>query len=595
MAKFNFSSSSPKKQIEISGFLGVDFTSSPEKTDMRRSPDALNMIRDTPGKNKKRSGYITEYTFSGEINGIHSFNYNGEEKFLVHAGTELYLKDGDTYTSIYSSMNDARSSSAVLAGKLIIIDGGTMISYDGETVKNIKENAYSPTIIIGRSPSGGGQLYEPINMITEYRIEKFTPDGSSKKYYLSADDLSGLSYVQQKSSDGEWTYLKYNIDYDYNTDAGTVTFFDPPAASTNGEDTILICYRKENSEYSEIINSCTICTLYGINGAMDRIFLTGCSKYPNRDYYCQMDDPTYWGDTWYSTIGKSDSPIIGYSIVSDCLAAHKANEDSNANIILRKGSIIDNEPCFPIAGTYPSSNAVATYSFGTLDNEPVYLSDDGISAITTSDVLGERFSQMRSYYLNGRLLAEENPENASAVTYKGFYMLLLNDNIYILDGLQSISADGKPFSHRQYEGYFWQNIPGKFLFTNGRELYVAGREGKLYRFTEEAGFSDDGVPFESYWEMAEFFGDDFGIMKTVTHISVMLDSDADNTLVEYKNPDSEWEAITEVGTSVQDKILSRKIHIKNCASAKFKIRNISDNDFKVNKIQITFIDGKKIK
>lgn len=595
MASFKSFSSQTKKAAEISGFLGVDFTSSPGNIDMRRSPDALNMIRDTPGKNKKRSGYLTEYTFPAEINGIHSFNYKGTEKFLVHAGTELYLKEGDTYTVIYSQMNNARSSSAVLAGKLILIDGATMLSYDGEKVSNIKENAYTPTVIIGRSPSGGGQLYEPINMITGYRIEKFIPDGTSKKYYLSVDNISSVTYVQQRSSSGEWTYLKYDVDYDFNEETGIVTFFTAPPVPSDGGDSILIKYNKINTEYQKIINSCNICTLYGINGAMDRIFLTGASEYPNRDYYCQMDDPTYWGDTWYSTIGRSDGPIIGYSIVSDCLAAHKANEDSNANIILRKGTITDNEPCFPIVGTLPSSGAVSCFSFGTLDNEPVYFSEDGISAITPSDVLGERFSQTRSYFLNGRLLYEENKETASAVTYKGFYMLLLNDNMYILDGLMSASEEGKPFSHRQYEGYFWQSIPGKFLFTNGKNLYAAGKGGKLYRFSDEANFNDDGVPFDAYWEFAEFFGDDFSVLKTVTHVDIMPDNDANNTVLEYKNGNGEWEAITETGKSVSDKILSRRVHIKDCESAKFKIKNVSGNDFKINKLKITYINGKKIR
>lgn len=595
MATFNFGSTAEKKTALFSGFLGVDFTSGRESVSPKRSPDALNMIRDTPGKNKKRQGYSLEYAFGDEINGIHILNCKGEKKFLVHAGSKLYLKDGEAYTVIYEKMNDARSVSAVLGGRLIIMDGATMLSYDGEAVKNIKENAYVPTIIIGRSPTGGGTLYEAINMISDYRIEKFTPDGTSKKYYLSSDDIGFVSYVKKRTTSGEWVAMKYDIDYDYDEAEGVVKFETAPAKPDDGGDSILICYSKANEEYKKIINSCNICTLYGINGAMDRIFASGCEQYPNRDYYCQADDPSYWGDSWYGTIGRSDTPIVGYSLVSDYLATHKANEDSNANIILRKGQITNNEPCFPIAGTYPSSGALASLSFGTLDNEPVYLSEDGICAITPSDVLGERFSQVRSYYLNGRLLKEEGLKDASAVNYKGFYMLLLNEGVYILDGLQSVAASDEPFSHRQYEGYYWSNIKGKFLFTDGSSLYIAGRGGRLYRFCDEAEYKDDDEEFTAYWEFAEFFGDDFSRLKTFKRIDVMLDSRDSGVALEYEDENGEWAIASEADGTLKNKAISGKIHIKDAFGLKLRIRNPSGGDYKVSKIKITFINGKAIR
>ena len=49
--------SSPKKSIlTIDEFLGVDFTNSPANVDIKRSPNAVNMIRDVPGKIRKSMG-----------------------------------------------------------------------------------------------------------------------------------------------------------------------------------------------------------------------------------------------------------------------------------------------------------------------------------------------------------------------------------------------------------------------------------------------------------------------------------------------------------------------------------------------------------
>ena len=103
MATFNFKSTAQKKTYTTSGFLGVDFTNNLEKTDMRRSPNAANIIRDTPGKNRKRGGFATMYTFPAEINGIHLFEKAGEKKLLIHAGTNLYIREGNGYSSIYKN------------------------------------------------------------------------------------------------------------------------------------------------------------------------------------------------------------------------------------------------------------------------------------------------------------------------------------------------------------------------------------------------------------------------------------------------------------------------------------------------------------
>lgn len=63
---------SPKRDIlEIDNFLGVDLTNSGDNVDERRSPYAPNMIRDVPGKVRKRMGYKVEAYLEGEILASH--------------------------------------------------------------------------------------------------------------------------------------------------------------------------------------------------------------------------------------------------------------------------------------------------------------------------------------------------------------------------------------------------------------------------------------------------------------------------------------------------------------------------------------------
>ena len=64
---------SPKRNIfNIDSFLGVDMTNNGTSVDERMSPNAPNMIRDVPGKVRKRMGYKVVKDFgSGVIYGAH--------------------------------------------------------------------------------------------------------------------------------------------------------------------------------------------------------------------------------------------------------------------------------------------------------------------------------------------------------------------------------------------------------------------------------------------------------------------------------------------------------------------------------------------
>ena len=90
-------------QVKIDTFLGADLTNSPANADENRSPDCENMIRDVPGKVRKRMGWQVKRTLDGRINGYHALM--GHDP-LVHAGTKLYKGD----SVVYSDANDARAA-----------------------------------------------------------------------------------------------------------------------------------------------------------------------------------------------------------------------------------------------------------------------------------------------------------------------------------------------------------------------------------------------------------------------------------------------------------------------------------------------------
>ena len=80
-------------QVVIENLKGVDLTNSPSNVAEYRSPEAPNMVRDVPGKVRKRMGYHLDASYEGRINGVYFLN----GRRLVHAGTKLY--DGETLLS----------------------------------------------------------------------------------------------------------------------------------------------------------------------------------------------------------------------------------------------------------------------------------------------------------------------------------------------------------------------------------------------------------------------------------------------------------------------------------------------------------------
>ena len=153
-------------QVKIDTFLGADLTNSPANADENRSPDCENMIRDVPGKVRKRMGWQVKRTLDGRINGYHALM--GHDP-LVHAGTKLYKGD----SVVYSDANDARSRSWEFGEKLYIADGKALLCYDGTAVTRVDADAYIPTLTIARAPNGGGEEYENANLISPKYREQF--------------------------------------------------------------------------------------------------------------------------------------------------------------------------------------------------------------------------------------------------------------------------------------------------------------------------------------------------------------------------------------------------------------------------------------
>ena len=132
-------------KIDHKNFAGIDFSNNQGAVQNNRSPYARNVYKnynDTQGKCiESRPGYKQVAQFEKEkINGIYFFN---DSNILVHVGNKLYRVQGfeSTKELLFSNMNNRRTNFIKFNDILYILDGLNYLKYDGETIKEVSENA----------------------------------------------------------------------------------------------------------------------------------------------------------------------------------------------------------------------------------------------------------------------------------------------------------------------------------------------------------------------------------------------------------------------------------------------------------------------
>lgn len=596
--KFSIPSSPSRSVLTISTFLGADFTNSPAAVSENQSPNCKNMIRDVPGKVRKCMGYKKIAEYDDQINGYHYIR--GEQYGLVHAGTKMY------YNGVvkYSDANNARSRSWQFDNKLYIVDGKKLLVWDGAEVKPASEYAKIPTVTIAKAPNGGGTSYEDLNLIQPGFTELFAGTEGDTAYHMTfggLDDTTVKAYILDSS--GSWAEKTENTDFTVDRENGIINFTAAPGKSpVTGEDNVKITAYRTVSGYADRINKCCIGTQYGLKGAMDRLFLSGNPDYINQDWFSDQNDPTYFADTYYSSLGTSKSAIMGYSVINNYLATHKDEMETDQFIVLREGVLADNKPVFRSVNTLQGAGAIAKNTFAYLSSEPLFLTRSGVYAITAQDITGEKYGQNRSFYLNGKLLKESDLEKSFAFVYKDMYWLCVNGVAYILDGLQPMQTDkSMPYSTRQYAGFYRTNLPANCMWEKDGNLYFGSTDGRVCEFYSDSdalvSYNDDGEKIEAIWETPDLDGKLFYKNKTFRYLAVRLKSAVATTLEMYVQKRGLWSFIKKDNYTARylsfgsvvfskftfssdqtQKIIPTKLRVKKVDKARFRFVNSELNE-----------------
>jgi hypothetical protein len=101
------------------------------------------------------------------------------------------------------------------------------------------------------------------------------------------------------------------------------------------------------------------------------------------------------------------------------------------------------------------------------------------------------------------LSKELNLKDAVSCVFKDYFMVFVNNNVYILDGKQKYN-DSKLGTY-VYESYFWNNVPATEVMCYEESIYFAGIvDGdncicKFYTVESAGSYNDNGDPIIATW------------------------------------------------------------------------------------------------
>ena len=515
-------------------FKGVDF--SDNEVSLTRSPDALNMWKDYKKLGKcieTRPDIELVATYDNTIFGLFFYKVGNTQMKIVHSGTKLYKEVGDARTELFTGMKPAKSQAFVYNQILYIKDGINYLRYDGQTIGQVV--GYIPTTSIGRKPMGGGTTYEDVNMLSAWRKNSFLADGESTEYFLDAKEIDGEAPVVLVNGN----QLTALTDYDYDTTSGKVTFkVAPPKPLTDGQDNVVITYKKTVSGYADRINKCTLLQVFD-----NRVFFSGNQDYPNTVWHSSLNDPSYCSDLDYYNEGLDLSPVKSMVAGNNALWVFKEPSQANTTVFYHNPTIdAEYGKIYPSTHSSISTGCVAT---GINFNDDIcFFSDRGMEAIT-GDITTEQVLEHRSSLIDSKLLSEANYKNMILEEWEGYLLVIIDNKVYLADS----RGDEESI---KYEWFYWE-LPINVTSTAVKDgiLYL-GTNNSIYTLTK----NDSTREVTSYWTTPE---DEFKYphyQKTTNKRGCVIDIEGDEITVSTKIDNNEFETI-DTYTNVKGYVVSR--------------------------------------
>lgn len=488
--KFKINTKKKTQRILIDTFGGVDFLSHPDKVDMRRSPEAKNMLCSDTGFLHKRDGYKRLFDFGFTIYGIHRLMTQDDgEKLLVHAGSYLYLfsKIGEVIL-LADDMAEGFSSSFTFKNILYILDGRNIKMYDGEAVSNLKDSGYAPlTTRFSDNGSMTGEAVETPNMLSPRRRNTFIGNGA-QGFLLDSRTIDTAPVTVKINGT---PYQNFTVGYNEG-----LILLDSNYPAREQNPIVEITFSKTFAQMEYDIHGCTLSNVYGEGNDL-RVFLSGNPSCQNIDFMSAPFEPTYFPIGCVSEIGSRSSAVLGYlSTESGQLILKGDNGQDFCKYLRTLKEDCGETKQYVLSQAGKRGGLLSKRSFAEVLGSRLYLSDGGVLELNKNALSGYDNFKCVSDRINPRLLKEDGLQNAQAVLWKNRYYIFVNSKAYVAD-CRNRGSDG------QFEWYYFDNLPVSAALATADTFYLGMSDGRLCRFTKEEDggerYYDDGVAVKAVW------------------------------------------------------------------------------------------------
>lgn len=520
-----------RKRLELANFRGVDLTSSPMQVATSRAAESYNLIPEN-GINRKRPGWESLFALGARINGIFPFDEGDSKVLLVHAGDTFYrfrndASSGWEKTKLIEGVNDERTQCFYRDNKAFIVGAREPLVYglfDGSyQAKKISEIAYVPTTTTKITASNEKRTsLDKVNLLTAWRKnECIFPDNDSGDGMGVAFLLDGLVntehdveitipgyesltitselkqyFLKSKDYPGLGTYVTTQI----GRSSITFSFNSTAWPAVKGSDLTVKFCAAEASFCEQGPLDCRFGAVFGVDGKSNRLFLSGNPAYPNRDWWSEQDDFTYFPDGNTMEVGSSGSAITGYARLSDStMAVFKDGAAGDATIYYRTGKTVTvtdetefshEEAIFPAVAGTAGEGLLTPFGVANLSGDVLMLGREGVYGIELSSNVAsvERYTRERSRAIYGDLRRRSFTDAAMAV-YGGRLYMAPHDGsgiCYVADARYRASFEG---ADAGYEWWVWDHIPARVFAVYQDRLLFGDERGRVCAF-EEGTFAD---------------------------------------------------------------------------------------------------------
>jgi hypothetical protein len=457
-----------------SNFRGVDFRG--DEINLKRSPDSLNVWKDYKEIDSIRTRPKMEALsgFDDTVYGIYFYKAADTDMMIIHSGTKLYKVVGDERSVLFEGANTTKSNAFIYNNVWYFKDGVNYLRYYGAEIGDVV--GYIPTTSIARKPSGGGKIYEDVNMLSDYRINTFLSDKESKEFHLDAKNIDS-DFKPEVMHNG----VKYPGDFSVDYEKGVIAFDYPLVSSlTDGQDDVVVKFKK-SIDRGKILK-CNMLEVFD-----NRVFFSGNPDFPNVIWHCSLNDPSYCSDLDYYNEGLDTAEVKDMVAGNNALWVFKEPSQANTTVFYHTPTI-DSE----YGKIYPNTHSnISTGCIGraiNFNDDIVFFSDRGMEGIS-GDITTEQAIAHRSTVVDRKLIAEPDYSKMILVEWEGYLIVIVGNKAYLADSRATYTNE----THYEYEWFYWEFDKNITCAKVNKCVLYLGTDDGIYTLTDNEG------NLESYW------------------------------------------------------------------------------------------------